>query len=384
MFPYLSEIKQYFGSVNDLLKSDFLNDTFLADTISLESYHEQRKNRSACTGQVVRSVISNVKFFCQDQAGTDFIEILKSLKQDNDSTRNVNRSMVFFQKFVNWLAESHPHLKVMMNQHGYQGSLRAKDVTSIVNYVSQLRQIFEKVGGIEISASKLNGYLIYPALGEKEEAEPLTHDEFRNILNHIKEPRRKMLYLIKKDTCSRIRAMVQLKLENFDTTVRPIRVTFPAHIMKRNKRGESKTVVKYVIQENESGLLQYLKGFTDPRAIVFGCNPNPMSAVGNEEKYWNRLVKRLGYTDVYRHNGRLKKNIHSIKAFTETQAEEAVNKFYADAYGDHSSYLKQYIRWKEDKKIAKFRLMEPLLNLYTKIEKVETNPELKVENDQLR
>ena len=109
-----------------------------------------------------------------------------------------------------------------------------------------------------------------------------------------------------------------------------------------------------------------------------------MSAVGNEEKYWNRLVKELGYTEVYRHNGRLKKNIHSIKAFTETQAEEAVNKFYADAYGDHSAYLKQYIRWKEDKKIAKFRLMEPLLNLYTKIEKVETNPELKVENDLLR
>jgi len=106
-------------------------------------------------------------------------------------------------------------------------------------------------------------------------------------------------------------------------------------------------------------------------------------ALHNEEKFWNKLVKKLGYTEVYRHNGRLKKNIHSIKAFTETQAEEAVDKFYADAYGDHESYLKQYIRWNEAKKIKKFRTMEPLLNLFTIKEKIE-DQKLIAENNYLK
>jgi len=160
-------------------------------------------------------------------------------------------------------------------------------------------------------------------------------------------------------------------------------ITFPAHIMKKNKRGESRTVIKYVTQENESGLLKLLESYSDPRDIVFGTNNIAKRAIHNEEKFWNKLVKRLGYTEVYRHNGRLKKNIHSIKAFTETQAEKAVNKFYADAYGDHDEYLKQYIRWSEDEKIQKFRTLEPLLNLFTRTEKIVDN-ELIAQNNYLK
>lgn len=359
-------------------------DTILRETLTEEEYLQERMARSHSSAGIVKAVLSNVKLFCIDQADSDFDMILVQLKRDADNTGKTSKSIAFFQRFVNWLHTPHPQLKMPSNHFGHFEPYRAKSVVTIRNYVGQLRLYFKKVVGIEISSEKLDDFLTYPAIGEVEEAEALTHDEFRNIINHIKNPRRQMLYLIKKDTCSRIGAMCQLRVENFNTTTRPIQVTFPAHIMKKNKRGESRTVIKYVTLENEPGLLKLLESYSDPRDIVFGTNSLAKRSVHNEEKFWNKLVKKIGYTEVYRHNGRIKKNIHSIKAFTETQAEKAVNKFYADAYGDHDEYLKQYIRWSNDEKIQKFKTLEPHLNLFTKIETVSDNPELVLENQQLQ
>jgi len=363
-------------------KLDFL-DAVISETLTEEEYLQERMARCESGASVVQSVLSNVKLFCIDQAQSDFTMILSQLKRDADDTGKPLKTLAFFQRFVNWLHTPHPELQMPSNHFGHFEPYRAKSVLTIRNYIGQLRLYFKKVVGIEITAEKLADHITYPAIGEIEEAEALTHDEFRHIVNNIKNPNRHMLYLIQKDTCSRIGAMVQLRLENFNTEVRPIQVTFPAHIMKKNKRGESRTVIKYVIEENEDGLIQLLKNYSNPRDIVFGSNELPKRALHNEEKFWNHLVKKLGYTEVYRHNGRLKKNIHSIKAFTETQAEEAVDKFYADAYGDHDAYLKQYIRWNEEKKIKKFRAMEPLLNLFTKTEKVQ-DKKLLAENNYLK
>lgn len=360
---------------------DFL-DNVLSETLTEKEYLQERKARSESSAGAVQAVLTNVRLFCVDQATSDFKMILSQLKRDADKG-NIGKSLVFFQRFVNWLHTEHHHLKIPSNHFGHFEPYRPKCVATIRNYIGQLRLYFKKVVGIEISSEKLDDYLTYPAIGEVEEAEALTHDEFRYIITNIKNPKRQMLYLIKKDTCSRIGAMCQLRLENFNITTRPIQITFPAHIMKKNKRGESRTVIKYVTQENESGLLKLLESYSNPRDIVFGTNKIARRAIHNEEKFWNKLVKRLGYTEVYRHNGRLKKNIHSIKAFTETQAEKAVNKFYADAYGDHDEYLKQYIRWSEGEKIQKFKTLEPLLNLFTKIEKIE-DKELIAQNNYLK
>ena len=357
---------------------EFLNDSLLSETLTEEEYMQERRDRCESSAGTVRSVLSNVKLFCIDQGQHDFAMITRELKRDYDSTGKYSKTLNFFQKFVTWLNTEQPHLKMPANHFGHFQPFKKKGAVVIKNYVGQLRLYFKKVVGIEISAEKLADFITYPAIGEKEEAAPLTHDEFRTIINSVSDKRRRLLYLIKKDTCSRISAMCQLRLEKFDTVPyfetkgkTPILVTFPSHIMKKDKNGQSKTVLKYVTTENEVELLQLLGTYHNPRDLVFGTNVTPKKAVHNEEKFWSKRVKKLGFTDVYRHSGRLKKNIHSIKAFTETQAEEAIDKFYADAYGDHAAYLKQYIRWNDQKKIAKFRKMEPLLNLYTKIIKTK-------------
>ena len=92
--------------------------------------------------------------------------------------------------------------------------------------------------------------------------------------------------------------------------------------------------------------------------------------------------RHVNFPETYKHSGFLKKSIHTIKAFTFTAAEAAVNETYAHAYGDHWRYTKNYLRWTDEEKIAKFRWMEPHLSLYTKYEKV-TDSELIVENETL-
>lgn len=359
-----------------------LLDGLLGDTITREEYLSQRKARSYGSFSTLSSTLTNADLFCSTVLKMNLELVLKELRRDIDEKRDFKRTLVFFQKFVDWMFTPHPELKVPANSFGHFEPFRAKSAVSIRNYVGQLRQYCKKVGGFEITAERIADHLVYPVQGEIQDAAPLLHKEFLHIINHVKDKKRHMLYLIKKDTCSRIGAMVQLRKENFNITVRPIAVTFPAHIMKKNKRGMSRTVTKYVTTENEEGILSLLADYKDPRDVVFGTNADYRKALHNEEKFWNKLVKRLGYTDVYRHNGRLKKNIHSIKAFAETQAEEAVDKFYADAYGDHDAYLKQYIRWSEEKKIRKFRLMEPLLNIFT-ITKTIPNKVLQERNDSL-
>ena len=236
-------------------------DNILSDTITEEEYLKERRARSHSSASVVQGVITNVKLFCSSEWNTDFYMVLAELKKDADETHNFRKSLVFFQKFVNWLHTSHPELQVPANHFGHFQPYKPKCVASIRNYVGQLRLYLKKVGGIEISSEQLDDNITLPAQGEVEEAEPLTHNEFRHIVTNMRNQKRRMLYLIKKDTCSRIGAMVQLRRENFDVTIRPIVVTFPAHIMKKNKRGESRTVRKYVTTEPEYELLRLLEYF---------------------------------------------------------------------------------------------------------------------------
>ncbi len=349
---------------------------YLSSTLSEEEYINS-KNLDVIIQ--IKSTLTNVKLFCKYSFNRDFYIVLADLKRESDRLGNNEHALVFMQKFVTWLHTEHPEIIIQYRKSS--SPFKVKKISSIRCYIGQLRLYLKRVGGIPISKEDVDDGVNYPEEGEIQEAEPLTAKELRIIIDNQKSPRRKMLYKLTKDTCSRIRAMCQLRLENVNTDVRPIEITFPRHIMK----GKKMSSVKYVIKENEEDFLQFLKNYSNPRDLLFGTNENARSAVNNEEIIWRDLMIKIGFDEKYRHNGRLKKNIHSIKAFTETAAEDAVDAFYANAYGDHTgrNYLAQYIRWSYEKKIKKFRKMEPLLSIYTKFVKV-SDDKLLEENDFLK
>lgn len=353
---------------------------YISSTVTEEEYVQQRGSRSEDTASSLKSTLTNVKLFTQNFFNRDFYIVMADLKRESEKSQSVDATLVFMQKFVTWIHDEHPGVMMRANQYRDVKPFQSKSSVSIRNYIGQLRKYLKRVGGIPVSSEDVSDYIIYPEDEEREEAEPLDPSELRIIIDNQKSFRRKMLYKITKDTCSRIRAMCGLRRENVNIDVRPIEITFPKHIMKGKKR----TVVKFVTLENEEDFLRFLKDYKDPRELLFGTNKVGKIAATTEQKIWSKLVKKLGFTDTYRHNGRLKKNIHSIKAFTETAAEEAVDAFYANAYGDHENYLAQYIRWSYDKKIRKFRAMEPLINLYTTIKEIHDDEKLLEENKFLK
>jgi len=344
---------------------------YLSKTLSEAEYIKQRAEQSYGTARITTSALANVKLFCRDKFDLELDTILAEMKEEIIKTHEIDIAMVFLQKFITWLSIPHTDLYLNVSCTGKPVPYKAKDNDSIQQYVGQIRLYMKKVGGIPINSEDVRLYrMSYPAQKEKEEAEPLTLEEFKIICTNQKSFTRRMMYRTMKDCEARIGATVQLKKKNFDTTVSPIKVTFPAHIMKKSN-GKSNTNHKYIIKEDEVELVKLLDQYSNDDDLVFGTNTNVELAINNEEKCWNRLVKKLGYTDVYSHNLRLKKNIHSIKAMTFTAAEDAVNETYAHAYGDHTRYTKTYLRWSEEKKIRKFRLLEPHITIYTKYEKVK-------------
>lgn len=339
--------------------------SYLSNTFTEEEYLHQLATRSGDTANQLKSTLTNVKLFTECHFKRDFYIIMADLLRETEKTHSIETSLVFLQKFVTWLHEPPTGVMVAANHQNDLKPFKAKSTISIRCYIGQLRKYLKRVGGIPLSAEDVSDFIVYPEDDEKEEGEPLLPQELRLIIDNQKSLRRKILYKITKDTCSRIRAMCSLRRENVNINVRPIEITFPKHIMKGKKR----TVIKYVSQENQEDFLGFLQQYSNPRDLLFGTNENAKVAANTEQKIWNKHVKKLGFTDTYRHNGRLKKNIHSIKAFTETAAEEAVDAFYANAYGDHENYLAQYIRWSSEKKIQKFNALEKHIALYTKIKK---------------
>jgi hypothetical protein len=151
----------------------------------------------------------------------------------------------------------------------------------------------------------------------------------------------------------------------------------------KKKNGISFTNFKYVIEEDEEGVLQLLENLL-PDDLVFGTTENVELAINNEEKTWSRLVQNLGFTARYKHNNRLKKNIHSIKSMTFTAARRAVDTDYANAYGDHAAYCKTYLRLSDEEKIDYFKRLEPYITMYTKTVKIHDSEELYQENKDLK
>ena len=356
--------------------------SYLSSSLSESEYMALRTKQDKGTGRCTHSAITNAKLFCTDEFDRELVIVMKDIREEVQRTQNLDSALSFLQRLITWLSEPHPHIVMPKSAVIVPVYFKPKDPDTIRGYVGQIRLYMRKVAGIPLTVEDVKDYhLSWPAPIDKEDSEPLTLDEFRIISDNQKTTRRMMLYRIMKDCEARIGAMVQLRKKHFNTEVRPIEVTFPKSIMKK-KNGISFTNVKYVITEDEEPLLKLLAPLHDDD-LVFGTNEDKELAVNTEEKTWNRLVKKLGFTAKYAHNGRIKKNIHSIKAMTFTAAEEAVDETFAHAYGDHARYTKTYLRWSPEKKIEKFRKLEALISPYTKFE-VISDETLAEENEILK
>jgi integrase len=322
-----------------------------------------KQGKSKSSEKLVRAAISNLKYFTQDKYKKTRFDVLDDLTKDFEKTKNTELVLRFLQDFIDWLDTDHPTIRYRTHPNDMKGRpLLKKDEEAIRGYVGRIRRYIKLCHGIKIDDDDYQDYLIFPTNDEEdEEAEPLEKEEFKLILDNVRNPRRKTMYMVMKDTRLRIIEALRVKKKYFDLTKDPVTLTIPK-VIQKNKR-TSKTTTVMISRETTPGLRRILKNIED-EDLVFTDNHNDITARNNEETVWNRLVKKIGFIEKYK-SGHIKKNIHSIGAFTITALKEATKDAdYAHGYGRHKLYLAQYIRLTEERKIQLFRQSESYLSLY--------------------
>ena len=320
-----------------------------------------RKGKSYEAKEQARSAINNLNYFCKAEYGKSEEEILKELSRQP----NPGKIIQILKGFVFWCGQPHPEVQLDRKRH-----MKKKSPATIRPYLTQIRKYMKFCFGIRINDDDYRDYVldIIEPNDNDEEPEPLTKEELRAIIDNAPHPRRKTLYMVAKDTAGRMKELLQLKKENFDFTKKYPIVTFPKSITKgRRKKKETR-----LTPETTSRVKILLNSLNDDD-YVFSTNPgNIKAAKQNEEVSWRNLVTKLGFIEKYKSNGRIKKNFHSIRAFTQTRIKQATkDRDYADFYAGNTRYLSQYIRLEEKEKEELFERCIPHLSIYDTFEVID-------------
>jgi integrase len=241
-------------------------------------------------------------------------------------------------------------------------------------YASRLRDMLESVYGIELNVRNFKKKLDIPDPNDFD-PEPFTKEEIRAICDYAHSPKQKLHYMVLKDSAMRVGESVAIRKKHINTTKNPLEITVTASITKTNR-----TRITYVTRETAPMLINHLKRLND-NDLVFGNNENQQKATDNAEVDFWRLREELKkilpkFAEIYEENGRHKKNIHSLRAFTATQCAEAVDEGFGHGICGHKKYLGQYIR-NQEKMAEKYSRAEPNLMIYETIEVVDHKDELK-------
>jgi len=304
--------------------------------------HIFAKGSSADSVRASKIALATFTNFCKDEYGrtrTETLPILQDMKNPSDSGL---RCLVTFNE---WLTKN------------------KKSVGTARNYISAVRKWLKFCGGIKIDSEDMKDYVVFsPDDRTDEEAEPLTHAELKNIIMNIGNTKRKAMFMFMKCTAARTLEALRIKKSDFSFESNPVSVEFRRSIVK----GKTRKRIQFLDQETLEFILPLVKGL-EPDDFIFrkSLAITDITERDNVIKNWNDLVKKLGFTERYE-NGRLKKNIHSIRAFCMTQFEKATNRDLAHAYGGHRQYLDQYFRRSLSEKGADFQKAEPYLSLFTK------------------
>tara|TARA_R110002051_G_scaffold271392_1_gene331765 strand:+ start:615 stop:1772 length:1158 start_codon:yes stop_codon:yes gene_type:complete len=338
--------------------------SYLVSRITREEFI---KTRGAETTQSNARVALNMfDHFCQstyDKTGDQVVLDLELIcKQDG----NYDRVFKLVNSFIMWLAEDHPELRI--NMCNKIMSVSKHHPSTIIRYVSSIRQFLEEFGQIEFSERRYKRLVKLPKIIDQE-LEPFRANQIREFVDQASR-KRKPLYMTLKDSGMRIGEAMQIKRSDIDLESNPVKIEIRAEYTKTK---QSRTT--FVTRETKPFLVRLVKDMGD-NDLVFTKNPNVNQSVNTEETLFARTRDRLGYTQRYSHNNRFKLNLHAFRAFTATQLAEAYSEEFGHGFIGHKGYLKQYIRNK-DQLAKKYLQAENFLMIYEHVEVVDSSEKVK-------
>jgi integrase len=327
--------------------------SYISDTTTRAEFLAEKNTRSR---QVAQVALHQFDIFCQIKYGKDGDTIIRDIQKSGIS----DKTYTILNQFSMWLSVDHLELSIKMGKSSRPMTKRMP--RTIYSYMVVMRSYFEEFGGIEINDRRFKKRVKIPKKITVEQ-DPFTHEEIRLICD-IASSDRKTLYMTLKDSGMRVGEATQLIKSDIDVTKNPIEIHIRAETTKTK---QARTA--FISSETSHMLKNRLLQFSD-NELVFATNPDPIKAVRNETLMFKYYREKAGMTEKYSHNGRHKKNIHSIRAFACTQVAEVHGEEFAHGYIGHTKHLPMYIR-RKDKLPEMFKRCEPKLMIYEAIEVID-------------
>ena len=327
--------------------------SFLVKERTKETYLQKISSEPQGTQQNRIVTINNFERFVselyEEKTIESVIEELKILKKTEEE-RYLDALYDLLQEWINWNTEQE-----------IESSTQRTFFSYLRNYLYYR--------GIKTDQQDIKENLKF---GKKIHVErhPLSQEEYRMIIDAIRNPKRKALFLLLGSSGTRIGEAMQLKKKDLNVSQERIKVNIPAEITKTRK-GRS----TYMSRETEKMLKPFLDDYADNDFIFdFGSTTDKSMRSARESNNLRTVLKRLNLDDRYPSNNHGKITTHSFRAYFFTLATRRHGENYAHRLTGHSGYLMQYDRMTEEEKLDMYIELEQDLMIYD-----QTKNELEIE-----
>ena len=174
---------------------------YISDRITREDFLEKiyAKSRSNSARETAKAHLNNLDYFCKDKYNRETITVLADLREDMERTRSPTKVLRFLDEFVKWMLVDHPNILLSRGvHHSVKFPLKRKNKNSISVYFATVRKYLSQVGGIRLHNDDIKMDVTKPKTTsgdyEDEEADPLTAEQARKVIEITKNQKSITLY----------------------------------------------------------------------------------------------------------------------------------------------------------------------------------------------
>lgn len=331
---------------------------YISDTISREEFYAKIHSKSGSDSAVetAKAHITNLDYFSKDKYSKETDTILRDLRKDMSKTQSPTKVLRFLDEFVKWLLKDHPDIILHKGRNNsVKYFLRKKNKNSISPYFATIRKYLSQVGGIRLHDDDIKLDVTKPKTTsgdyEDEEAEPLTAEQARNVIEITTDQKSITLYHTMNDTGFRISEAGKIQEKHIHFEKNPVEIFLP----QENSKGKNAGGTRYVRPETAKRLKVLCKNNSDHFVFKMYDTQDIIQFRHNELARIRKTYATLEMTEKYSDTGRHKYNLHSWRKRCATEYARKNGEALAHGYIRHRKHLAMYIVKSKEERTSYFQ-----------------------------
>lgn len=330
---------------------------YISDRITREEFLEKiySKSGSESALDTAKAHLNNLDYFCQDKYNRETITILADLREDMERTRSPTKVLRFLDEFVKWLLTDHPNIMLSRGVHrSVKYPLKRKNKNSVSAYFATVRKYLSHVGGIRLHNDDIKMDVTKPKTTsgdyENEEAEPLTAEQARKVIEVTKNQKSITLYHTMNDTGFRISESGKIQEKHINFEKNPVEIFLPTE----NSKGKNAGGIRYVRIETAKRIKLLCTDKENHFIFKMYDEQSITQFRHNELAKIRKAYNQIGMNQRYEESGRHKFNLHSWRKRCATEYARKNGEALAHGYIRHRKHLAMYIVKSKEERISCF------------------------------